>query len=267
MIDPQFIARLEEARSQPGIVPPAQPVSPVSAVAGLRERIKQAFADLTQAQDALAEVNRQIAAAQQARATRLQQISEYDTKAQQVATQHIASGHGDVSEEEAALDEQAQKLRREVARADAALAILQQQQAEAAQRVQRASLSAGQAQADLEVAEVRDQAEPLRQRILALIADLRQAIADGREHNRRAAQVIQQRVLVYGRPRLTDLEARSEAAEMLVLPGVDLAALDQLSERTERVPRLADGVVLRFQPDLCHVDADPDLAMRIAAVQ
>ncbi len=229
-------------------------------VEGHRARVNQAEEALQQEQDALAGVAQQLEAAQAARDQRQRKIVEYEQQAAQVAQETITAGRAEVSQAEQDADAQAERLRRELARADAVLTTLQTQQQEAAQRVHQARQAVAQAQADLERAQVEEHGAQLRARTTELAAELRQIVAEGRQHNRQVVEVTQRWAQAYGHATPTESQARATAHHLLYLPGADQAQAQRQQRNTSQV--VPDGVSLDFAPDLTSSEVSEDMLRR-----
>ncbi len=254
-VDPALIQRLQAARNPQGTPVTPSPLPAPSTVPGLVERADQAATALQTAQAQLAEVQRQIAAAEAARSQRERAIADYEQQAAQAAHVSLADGQSAATDAERAADEQAERLRRELRRADATLAALQAHAREAQQTVAQAQRTADQAQADLARAQVEERGAQLRARAAELVAALQQVIADGRAYNRALVHVIQAQARAYGRPVPDATLARRQVSHLLFLPGADLPPTDG------RVLAM-QGVALRFAPDLTSAETEEDWAQR-----
>lgn len=259
-VDPAFIQRLKDAREHPAQIstsalptPAPLPEPADASLHGWQERADQAETTLREAQAALDEANRQIAAARAARVQRQQKIAEFEQQAAQAAQESITAGHAEVSQAEQTADAEAERLRREVARADAALAKLQTQQNEAAQRVTQTQQAVAQAHADLERKRVEVEGEHVRTRTAELLAELRQIVADGRQYNQALVQAAQRQDQAYGRSLPDEIQVRRAWSHLLFLPGAN-------PNVPEPVPN--PGVQIRFAADLTSVEATEDLAQR-----
>ena len=222
-----------------------------------RARVQQAEAALQHEQEALAQITRQLEAAQAAREQRQRKITEFEQQAARAAQEHIAAGRAEVSQAEQDADDQAERLRREVARADAALATLRAQHAEAARTVEAASKAVQQARVDLEKVQAEQAVGQLHAKIRALVEELRQTTEAGRAHNRAVIELMQRWALVNGRSQMTDLSARAAGAALLFLPGT-LPGIQPDDNETIS----AYGFALRFTRDLAISDVDESLVRR-----
>jgi hypothetical protein len=254
-VDPALIQRLQAARNPQGTPVTPSPLPAPSTVPGLAERADQAATALQTAQAQLAEVQRQIAAAHTARAQRERALHDYEQQALHAAAAALAGGQAGISDAERMADEQAERLRRELHRADAALEALRQREQEAQQTVAQAQRTADQTQADLARAQVEERGAQLRARAAELVAALQQVIADGRAYNRALVHVIQAQARAYGRPVPDATLARRQVSHLLFLPGADLRPPDGRALAMQ-------GVALRFAPDLTSAETEEDWAQR-----
>lgn len=188
-------------------------------IQALRQRADQAALALEKAQDALTETQRQVEAAQSARQTRRQTLNTYEASALSAAKEDLTIGRGRVGSKERAADDQAERLRRELARADTILDELRQDQDAATQQVQAASQMLEQAQIALEEALSSAEVERLHAQVLALVEDLRRTCAEGRAHNQGVTSLMQRKAQAMGRGGISDSSARAAGATVLFLPG------------------------------------------------